>query len=336
MPAKRPWISRSWRLLHLTFGTGPLPFGKGPLTFGTEPLTSALLRCIQQVPKRARRNVAINESHRTNLLEGSKSKDFILNCQVSDWLQAKFGYVNVCKCRTTITFQDYMWNLPWKKHRSQQWPVTAYMLHSQGSHAETSFPNWVAICFSPGLPGLRKYLRCGSRPHQRVCEVVTPPAATRTTQQRGLLSFISQLFDSVIIQTNKFDGLVGFEGGGKSLSVLKTAAWETYTGRRISPSYQLRSVFGLLKASYFHAYFLRGSKLITATNCGTTETPPAAATRPWLPYHQSGCRSRGQAVWWSCWHAGHRPRPGRSGKQSVKRMTRGKNRNQRISEGAFW
>ena len=73
MPAKRPWISRSWRI-PLTFGTGPLKFG-----------TSALLRCIQQVPKPARRNVATNKSHTTNS-EDSRSKDFILNCQVSDWL----------------------------------------------------------------------------------------------------------------------------------------------------------------------------------------------------------------------------------------------------------
>ena len=38
--------------------------------------------------------------------------------------------------------------------------------------------------------------------------------------------------------------------------MLKTAVRETYPGRRISPSYQLRSIFGLLKAgytSYFHA-----------------------------------------------------------------------------------
>ena len=81
-------------------------------------------------------------------------------------------------------------------------------------------------------------------------------APTRTTQlkfllhpqQRGLLSFISQL---VIRQINFCDGRVGFHGGSKSLSVPKTAAQETYPGRRISPSYQLRSIFrvgeGLLK-----------------------------------------------------------------------------------------
>ena len=85
-------------------------------------------------------------------------------------------------------------------------------------------------------------------------------APTRTTQlkfllhpqQRGLLSFISQL---VIRQKNSSDGLVGFKGGSKSLSVPKTAAQETYTGRRISPSYQPQSILGLLKAcytSYFH------------------------------------------------------------------------------------
>ena len=97
-------------------------------------------------------------------------------------------------------------------------------------------------------------------------------APTRTTEfkfrsfhprQRGLLSFISQL---VIRQRNSSDGLVGFHGGSKSLSVPKTAAQETYPGRRISPSYQLRPILGLLKAcynSYFHAClkFLNSSRL---------------------------------------------------------------------------
>ena len=76
-------------------------------------------------------------------------------------------------------------------------------------------------------------------------------APTRTTefkftsfhpQKRGLFSFISQL---VIRQPNSCDGLVGFKGGSKSLSVPKTAAQETYRGRRISPSYQLRSNLGV-------------------------------------------------------------------------------------------
>ena len=145
-------------------------------------------------------------------------------------------------------------------------PGTLYMLQLLGSH------NFIPSVFSPGFPGPsfpRKWLRCGSRPHQRVCEVVTPPAPTRTTQQRGLLSFISQL---VTRQRNLCDGLVGFEGGGKSLSVLKTAACETCPGRRISASYQLRSVFGLLKAScisYFHAYLLRApnSSRLQVWNC---------------------------------------------------------------------
>ena len=146
----------------------------------------------------------------------------------------------------------------------------------------------------PGPSFPRKWLGCGSRPHQRVCEVVTPPAPTRTTQQRGLLSFISQL---VFIQTNMFDGLVGFKGGGKSLSVLKTAACETCPGRRISPSYQLRSIFGFAEALLYLllSYLLKSSKPITGTNCGTTysnkihwismlsmilQTPPVGATRP--------------------------------------------------------
>ena len=73
-------------------------------------------------------------------------------------------------------------------------------------------------------------------------------------RQRGLLSFISELG---FIQINSSDGLVGFHGGSKSLSGLKTAAQETYRGRRICPSYQLRSILGLVKASYFHAYLLR-------------------------------------------------------------------------------
>ena len=61
-------------------------------------------------------------------------------------------------------------------------------------------------------------------------------------RQRGLLPFISEL---IIIETNYCDGLVGFKGGSKSLSVPKTAAQETYPDWRISPSYQLRSIFGV-------------------------------------------------------------------------------------------
>ena len=113
-------------------------------------------------------------------------------------------------------------------------------------------------------------------------------------QQRGLFSFISQL---VTRQTNYCDGLVGFHGGSKSLSVPKTAAQETYRGRRISPSYQLRSIFGVAEGLFklLLSYLLKISELITVTNCGTTEIdlldlddldgppntpPPAAGTRP--------------------------------------------------------
>ena len=193
--------------------------------------------------------------------------------------------IRLCKCRTTMTFHDHMWKLPWKKKTSFTTMTTysvpaansrfpccktsflliwklynkfvhavnpRYAVHATllGSHnfielvhlkvpmRQNFIPkNWVAVCCSPGFPGLHfpgKWLGCGSRPRQRVCEVVTPPAPTRTTQQRGLLSFISEQL--AIIQTNLCDGLVGFEGGSKSLSVLKTAAWETYTSRRTCPS----------------------------------------------------------------------------------------------------
>ena len=126
-------------------------------------------------------------------------------------------------------------------------------------------------------------------------------APTRTTElkfhfhpkQRGLHSFISQL---VIRQTNNFDGLIGFKGGSKSLSVLKTAARETYPGRRISSSHQLRSFLGLLKACY-NSYFHTCLKFRThhGYKCGTSigsmvlHTLPAAAARPWLPRRLSGC-----------------------------------------------
>ena len=158
-----------------------------------------------------------------------------------------------------MTSQDHMWKLPLKK-------TSFTTLTTSGVHAATSrlarvklhSQIWVAICFSPGFPGRSfpsKWQRCGPWPHQRVCEVVTPPAPTRTTQQRGLLSFISQLVETAHLNT--CDGLVLFKGGSKSLSALKTAVRETYTGRRISPSYQLQSIFGLLKDcynSYFHTY----------------------------------------------------------------------------------
>ena len=191
---------------------------------------------------------------------------------------------------------------------------------------KTSFPNWVAICFAPGFPGLdfrSKCVRCGSWPHQRVCEVPSPPACW-TTQQRGLLSFVCELVESVSWQINTYDGLVGFEGGGKSLSVPKDIP-------KLSATISLWVAEGLLLSCLLPERFQthHGLQIVEPL-----KLLPLRPRGPWLPYHQSGCR-RGEALWWSCWRAGHRPRPGRSGKQSVKRMTRGKNRNQRISEGGI-
>ena len=48
----------------------------------------------------------------------------------------------------------------------------------------------------------------------------------------------------------------------------------------------------------------------------------APSTRPSFRRRQSGC-GWGEVLWWFCWCLRHRPRPGRDGKQSVKRMTRG-------------
>ena len=42
----------------------------------------------------------------------------------------------------------------------------------------------------------------------------------------------------------------------------------------------------------------------------TTRPRDAPPTRPSFPRHRSGS-GRGQDVWWFCWCAGHRPRPGR-------------------------
>ena len=86
--------------------------------------------------------------------------------------------LNSAKCRTTMTSQDHMWKLPWKK--TSFTTMTTFAVHAAhliSSHAETSFPNLAAICFSPGFPGLRfpsKWLWCGSWPHQRVYEVLPP------------------------------------------------------------------------------------------------------------------------------------------------------------------
>ena len=55
----------------------------------------------------------------------------------------------------------------------------------------------------------------------------------------------------------------------------------------------------------------------------------APPTRPSFHCRQSGCLW-GEGVSRFCWCARHRPRPGRDGKQSVKRMTRGKNITQRL------
>ena len=210
--------------------------------------------------------------------------------------------------------------------------------------SRTSFSRQMASDAVPGLTN--ESVRWSPHPHQQ-----GPPS-----NEACFPSSVSCLIASSN-QINIFDGLVGFEGSGKSLSVLKTTAPETYTGRKISPSYQLRSVFGLLKAGYtcyFHTYFLRGSNPSTATNCGTTysnkihwismvlQTPPAAATRPWLPHRQLGCIVvEAKLLWGFCWHAKNIGQDLEdSGKQSVKRMTRGKNINQRIPSkghsGNYW
>ena len=183
-------------------------------------------------------------------------------------------------------------------------------------------------------------------------------AATRTQwnfllhpQQRGLLSFISE---RVIVQINICDGLVGFKGGGKSLSVPKTAAGETYTDRRISPSYQPQSIFGLLKAScisYFHAHLLRApnsSRLQVWNFHGATEIIPldldALDGPPKLPrLRPPGLDSRVANLVESeekrCNGFVDAQRIGqdleKNGKQSVKRITRGKNITQKYPRRHF-
>ena len=122
---KATLVGRSKWLSHLPFGTGPL--------------TLAILRCIQQVTRTSTEEVAINKSHTTNS-EDSRSKDFILSCQVSDWLSARFGYVNVGPqwpfTTTCGSFHEK------KKHRSQQWLLTVYLLQILGSHAAKLHSSW--------------------------------------------------------------------------------------------------------------------------------------------------------------------------------------------------
>ena len=141
-------------------------------------------------------------------------------------------------------FHDHMWNLPWKK---ASFTTMTYLwctccTSNQLRCGKTSFPvfPWVSRTrFSQQMP----WMRFQASP--TACWTTQLKFTSFHPQQRGLLSFICELQTHVI---NECDGLVGFKGGSKSLSVLKTAVRETYTGRRISPSYQLRTIFGLLKA----------------------------------------------------------------------------------------
>ena len=116
----------------------------------------------------------------------------------------------------------------------------AHLISSDAAKLHSLFFPWVSRTrFSQQMP----WMRFQASP--TACWTTQLKFTSFHPQQRGLLSFICELQTNVI---NECDGLVGFKGGSKSLSVLKTAVRETYTGRRISPSYQLRTIFGLLKA----------------------------------------------------------------------------------------
>ena len=99
--------------------------------------------------------------------------------------------------------------------------------------------------------------------------------------------------------------------------------------------------FGLLKAcynSYFHAYLLRGSKLITTTNCGTTEilmvlqTHPCCSHQALTPSSPIGLRWR-RRRWMVVLTRKASARTWKRCKQSVKRMTRGKIETKDLLEG---
>ena len=129
MPAKRPWISRSWRLLHLTLGTGPLTFG-----------TSALLRCIQQVPTTSTEECSHKRISHNKLVGRFQIQGFHIELSMGVLRNCK---LNSVKCRTTMTSQDHMWKLPWKK--TSFTTMTTYAVHAAhliSSHAAKLHSSW--------------------------------------------------------------------------------------------------------------------------------------------------------------------------------------------------
>ena len=121
-----PGHGNIWQLLYLT------SHGRGPLTLGTGHLT-ALLRCIQQVTKTSKEDVAINKQISQQIywkvpgpMISYWSDGFLRNC----------SQIRLNVYRTTMTFQDHMWKLPWQKivHTMTTYGVNAARL---GSHTET-------------------------------------------------------------------------------------------------------------------------------------------------------------------------------------------------------
>ena len=103
MPAKRPWISRSWQLLYLTSrGTSR----------GTDHLALALLRCIQQVTRRSKEECGHKQISHSKCVGRFQIQGFHIELSMGVLRNCK---LHSAKCRTTMTFQDHMWKLPWKK-----------------------------------------------------------------------------------------------------------------------------------------------------------------------------------------------------------------------------
>ena len=101
-------------------------------------------------------------------------------------------------------------------------------------------------------------------------DAVDGPPSSASLHPPGLESLVANL---VAVEVKCCDGFVDFEGGSESLSVLKTAAGETYTGRRISPSHdQSLGCWRIVRTPTFMPIYL-GLRTHHGYKCGTSMEP---------------------------------------------------------------
>ena len=85
----------------------------GHIARGTDHLALALLRCIQQVTRRSKEECGHKQISHSKCVGRFQIQGFHIELSMGVLRNCK---LHSAKCRTTMTFQDHMWKLPWKKN----------------------------------------------------------------------------------------------------------------------------------------------------------------------------------------------------------------------------